>query len=221
MTDGLVAALAKVQAQLPHVGKGKTGEVSGTTKDGRPFKYNYQYADLADIAEAIHPLLAANGLAFIAQPRLIDGQYLLIGSLEHVSNDKREGCFPLPLHDRVTPQQIGSAITYGRRYLLCSLTGVVADEDDDGAAASKAPPQPKKTAPKKQQRPVPDIREPLWADIKHAREAKGWSSDDVASDFAMWSKSDDCPEGKRLMDATADELQSYLETLKDTTDGAP
>ena len=34
-------------------------------------------------------------------------------------------------------QQVGSAITYGRRYGLCAMAGVAsADEDDDGNAAA-------------------------------------------------------------------------------------
>lgn len=42
-----------------------------------------------------------------------------------------------------TPQGIGSAITYGRRFGLASLIGIVAEEDDDGNAAS-APEKPRK-----------------------------------------------------------------------------
>jgi hypothetical protein len=41
---------------------------------------------------------------------------------------------------RQDPQGIGSAITYGRRYLLMTMLGLVAD-DDDGNAASRTPPQ--------------------------------------------------------------------------------
>jgi len=39
-------------------------------------------------------------------------------------------------------QSAGSAITYARRYLLCAVLNIAADEDDDGAKASK------KTKPK-------------------------------------------------------------------------
>jgi hypothetical protein len=39
-----------------------------------------------------------------------------------------------------TPQQMGSAITYARRYALMAVTGVFpSNEDDDGKAASGAP----------------------------------------------------------------------------------
>ena len=41
-----------------------------------------------------------------------------------------------PINGR-TPQEIGSAITYARRYLLGCLTGVVTDDDDDGHIAAR------------------------------------------------------------------------------------
>jgi hypothetical protein len=42
---------------------------------------------------------------------------------------------PLPLSGR--PQEIGSALTYARRYSLSALIGIAADEDDDANAAQK------------------------------------------------------------------------------------
>jgi hypothetical protein len=46
--------------------------------------------------------------------------------------------FPLPMP--MTPQAMGSAITYARRYSLVAFLGLVADEDDDGNAGSAPPP---------------------------------------------------------------------------------
>jgi hypothetical protein len=42
------------------------------------------------------------------------------------------GDWPLPA---TSPQTIGGNITYARRYALCAVVGVVADEDDDGQQA--------------------------------------------------------------------------------------
>ena len=52
-----------------------------------------------------------------------------------------EGALPLVLPDHgADVQRLGSAITYVRRYLLCTMLGLVAaDEDDDGAAATARP----------------------------------------------------------------------------------
>ena len=50
-----------------------------------------------------------------------------------------------------TPQEVGSAITYARRYLFGCLTGIVTDEDDDGAQAQSAArraPRPQKVDPR-------------------------------------------------------------------------
>ena len=43
--------------------------------------------------------------------------------------------YTLPVKDPTSAQAAGSAITYARRYSLCSVIGIC-PEDDDGAAAS-------------------------------------------------------------------------------------
>jgi len=45
-----------------------------------------------------------------------------------------------------TPQAIGSSLTYGRRYLLGCMTGLVTDDDDDGQAAQSTPRKSKPAA---------------------------------------------------------------------------
>ena len=50
------------------------------------------------------------------------------------------------------PQKMGSAITYARRYGLCSLLGICGEEDDDGQRAT-----PQKELPQKRvAKPAPD-----------------------------------------------------------------
>ena len=51
----------------------------------------------------------------------------------------------LPLPETGKSQEIGSAITYARRYTLVSAAGLTSEEDDDGEAAGDARP---KAAPK-------------------------------------------------------------------------
>lgn len=129
-TENLAAALAKVQAQLPTVGKDHTAKVE--TKTGGSYKYSY--ADLAAVSKAILPLLGANGLSWITRPTIAEsGKFVLAYELLHISGDSRTGEYPLT---GGTPQEIGSAITYARRYTLCSVTGVAPEQDDDDAAAA-------------------------------------------------------------------------------------
>lgn len=134
MTDhqaSLAAALAELQTQLPEIKKDKQAEV--TMKTGQ--KYSYAYADLYGVSREVLPLLGRLGLSFTARPTLNDqGKFVLSYELLHVSGDHRVGEYPLP--DSGSPQALGSAITYGRRYCLCAVTGVAAEEEDDGAQAT-------------------------------------------------------------------------------------
>jgi len=128
--ESLAAALARLQAELPEVGKENTAN-AGT--------YSYSYADLAACSRAIMPLLAKHGLSFSAKPTFVEGGFRLVYVLRHESGDADEGEYPLPDPVRSTPQQIGSAVTYGRRYALCAMTGLApAQDDDDGKAAVDA-----------------------------------------------------------------------------------
>lgn len=126
--DTLAAALAQLQTKLPEIRKSEVANVQ-TTKGA----YSYTYANLAGISAQIMPLLGELGLSFIAKPTFSDGRFVLAYSLLHASGQREDGEYPLPTSG--TPQAIGSAITYGRRYCLCSVTGVAPEDDDDGAAA--------------------------------------------------------------------------------------
>ena len=134
MTDhpSLAAALAAVQAALPVVHKGKTASIKSDKGS-----YGYSYADLADVTAVIMPLLSKHGLSFTCTPRIVGdrGGYELAAKLLHSSGQEIEGALPLT---GGTPQQLGSSITYMRRYLLGCMTGVVTDSDDDARAATEA-----------------------------------------------------------------------------------
>jgi hypothetical protein len=130
MTENLTAALAAVQAELPSVGKDKTAKVE--TRTGGSYKYSY--ADLAAVTRAILPVLSKHGLAWATCPTKHDGVFVLRYELRHVSGQSIEGWYPLPQNG--TPQELGSALTYARRYCLCSVTGVAPESDDDDAAAA-------------------------------------------------------------------------------------
>src|SRR5258707_12244678 len=130
-------APAAVQAGYPPAAKRQTAKVDGTTKDGRPVSYSYDYADLADCSQAILPLLGRNGLAFSCRPDLIDGKFALIYELLHESGESKGGIFPLPSGGK--PQELGGLLTYYRRYALCSVTGLApAGDDDDAQSANTA-----------------------------------------------------------------------------------
>lgn len=131
-TKSLAQAVALLQTRLPEIKKTQTADVP--TKTGG--SYSYSYADLAQITRELMPILGELGLSFLAKPTATpDGRFVLAYRLLHVSGESEDGEYPLPTNG--TPQAVGSAITYARRYCLCAVTGI-APEDDDGAAAQAA-----------------------------------------------------------------------------------
>ncbi len=137
-TASLTAALAHVQADLPTIAKSNTAKVETRTGGS----YSYHFADLASISREVLPLLAGVGLAWVCGPTLDGGQFVLRWELRHVSGETIVGTYPLPTNG--SPQELGSAITYGRRYCLTSVVGIAPEDDDDGAAASQHRPPARK-----------------------------------------------------------------------------
>ncbi len=124
-------ALVELQAELPIIERRQTAEV--TTDKGRT--YRYSFADLADITRLVQPLLTKHGFAFTARSQLReDGKLVLLCRLRHApSGAFEESTFPLP--EMKMAQSLGGWITYGRRYCLCAMAGIVTEDDDDAAAA--------------------------------------------------------------------------------------
>lgn len=133
--DQLAAALAAFQAEMPTVAKAHTATVKSDKGS-----YSYTYAGLADVHEAAMPLLSKHGLSFSCLP----GNGVLTGILMHESGQSISGSLPI---NGATPQQVGSSLTYMRRYLLGCMTGVVTDDDDDGQLASARRKPAKRTDP--------------------------------------------------------------------------
>lgn len=179
----LAAALAAFQADLPSVHKGATGQVGQNR--------NYKYADLSDLNGAVLPKLGAVGLSFSAKPTVNDaGKFVLAYVLRHVGGDSDGGEWPLP--DSGNPQQIGSALTYARRYALQAVTGVAPDEDDDGQSAApqsfsrQRPAQPREQPPDEQVTKTPvDIAR---AELVALAEKNEWDIVDVRKAFAAQYK---------------------------------
>ena len=118
-------------------------------KDGmNTFFGNSKYATLDSILNAVRGPLAENGFALVQDATTGDGCVTVVTKLLHES-----GCelvsqpLSAPLKKEFTKtgielppsvQQIGSLVTYLRRYSLCPFLGVALDDDDDGNLASQA-----------------------------------------------------------------------------------
>lgn len=117
-------ALAKAQGELGKVTKSHTANAG---------KYSYTYADLASVIEAIREPFAKHELAYFQAPSADGERVTVTTTLIHSSGESLSSALTLVAADD-SPQAIGSAITYARRYGLLAAAGL-APEDDDGAAA--------------------------------------------------------------------------------------
>lgn len=119
----LAAALAKAQGEMEGAAKGNTNP-----------HFKSKYADLASVWDACRGPLSKHGLS-VLQPVSADGAKVTVTTiLAHSSGEWLEESLTMTAQQN-TPQGVGSAITYGRRYGLASMVGI-APEDDDGNAAS-------------------------------------------------------------------------------------
>jgi hypothetical protein len=145
----LAAALAKAQAAM-----------KPAQKDAKNPHFGSRYSSLAEVWDAIREPLTANGLSVVQLPSSTPSSVSVATTLLHTSGQWMRSSFTMLLRPEYSkngtelkpgPQQVGSAITYGRRYGLCAMVGVAStDEDDDGNAASRAgdpPPSAAKAEP--------------------------------------------------------------------------
>lgn len=122
----LATALCQFQSMISTVSKNR--EVTVTMKSGA--KYTFPYADFGAIREAIKEPLKECGLSFV-QPISNEGVTTI---LMHSSGEYIESTIPLNQNQR--PQELGSEITYKKRYSLSAILGLSTDDDDDGNWAS-------------------------------------------------------------------------------------
>jgi hypothetical protein len=137
----LFAALSKAQAAVTAAAKDKTNP-----------HFRNSYADLASVWDACRGPLTDNDLSITQWPETVENGVAVTTVLGHASGQWMRSVLVMPLDAKATAQQVGSAVTYARRYMLAAVAGVAPD-DDDGNAASEAPPK-NKPAPK-QSKPAP------------------------------------------------------------------
>jgi hypothetical protein len=107
-------------------------ELRPASKDANNPFFKSKYADLNSVWNACRDLLGKHGLAVIQGNSVgLDGTVIVETILTHSSGQWIQSELALPLA-KTDPQGVGSAITYGRRYGLAAIIGIVADEDDDG-----------------------------------------------------------------------------------------
>ena len=118
------------------------GEMQAAEKDGTNPHFRSSYATLASVWESIRLPLSAHGLSIVQSPGSTEGGMMHITTiLLHKSGQYIEDIFQIPA-GAMTPQGMGSAITYARRYTLMAICGIAADDDDGNEATAQASSKP-------------------------------------------------------------------------------
>lgn len=101
----------------------------------------YKYLNLATLLKNIKPIFEKYDIAF-SQRVTFDGTgdgRQTLGTVETIifdENEQQTVC-EYPFFVTGDPQQVGSAITYARRYSLTTVLGIFPDKDDDGGYAKQ------------------------------------------------------------------------------------
>jgi hypothetical protein len=112
-------------------------EIGKATKNATNPHFKNKYVDINALIETVEGILLSKGLVLL-QP--IENGKVYTRIVDAESKEMIESFIDLPIGG--TPQSMGSAITYYRRYTLQSLLSMQA-QDDDGQLASQ--PQRKET----------------------------------------------------------------------------
>lgn len=118
----LAKALAKFQ-----------GEVKQPKKDkSNPF-FKSTYVDLAGVVDAITETASKNGISFMQHALTNDnGEVGIVTIVLHESGEYIESSPIFAKPTKPGPQEVGSVLTYLKRYSLASAFGITSEVDDDG-----------------------------------------------------------------------------------------
>jgi hypothetical protein len=128
----IAAALAKAQVELSNPEKSLVGIIGASSprNPGRAFRY----APLSSGLDIVRKSLGRHAIA-IVQSTAIDkdaGLVRLSTVLAHSSGEWVASDWPVcPIGETASPQRMGAALTYARRYALFALVGIAGEDDLD------------------------------------------------------------------------------------------
>lgn len=124
LTDKVSAKLLEIQKATLTVAKDANN----------PF-FKSRYADLNSHLEGLLPELNRVGLTI---SQVLAGSFLVTIIMDPESNQFLRSYYPILVQGK-TPQEIGSQVTYARRYSLSAMFNMQAVDDDGNLASGKQP----------------------------------------------------------------------------------
>ena len=153
-------ALHAAQSELPMIGRDTEGQAGN---------HKYKYAPLDTIWPKVREILTKHGLVWSCTPTIGgDGRFLMHYALMHApSGDGITGVYPI---QEGRPQDVGSALTYARRYALCAVLGLVVSGDDDDARTAQENASTGRTEPVEAGSQMQAEKNGLLYGLRHARD---------------------------------------------------
>lgn len=111
------------------------GEMKNAVMNRRNDYFKSRYATLGSIWDAVRAALPKHGLSVTQATEIRGGDIVLVTTLLHESGQFITSEFPIIFSGK--PQDMGSQLTYTKRYQLSAIVGMAADEDDDGNEAEE------------------------------------------------------------------------------------
>lgn len=141
--------------------------------------YKSKYADLTSVFDACRKPLGDNSIAVVQTTVPSSDGVTLKTMLIHSSGEWVSSELYLKPKD-MSPQSVGSALTYARRYGISSLVGISSDEDDDSNAAQPEKPTSQPRTPSEAYLPkVKSLSEAQLKRLFAIASSAGWNTDSV------------------------------------------
>src|ERR1700687_1687240 len=132
-SGAIAAALAKAQAELTNPEKSLVATIRASNP--REYDQTFRYAALSSGLDIVRKALGCHEIATV-QTTVIDkevGLIRLTTTLAHSSGEWLSSEWPVcPISETASPQRVGAALTYARRYALFTLVGIAGEDDLDG-----------------------------------------------------------------------------------------
>ena len=191
----LFKAMAEARKHFQPLSTDATADVKN--KEGKQL-YKFKYAPLDGVIAALEPGLNAAGIC-LSQPFDGDVLYTIVACGDSSMTVET------PLPSWSTPQDLGSLLTYLRRYQIKGIFGVADSEDDDGNAASGT------VATITRKEPTVAPKDAGISDAKQTVVKKAKELDISSADFAVMVKDHTNKSWKDCGDNDAQKLLVVLE----------
>src|SRR3984893_4763765 len=138
----LASALAKAQAELVNPEKTLTATIRAAAPgEGQR---TFRYAPLSSGLDMVRKTLGQHEIATVQTTAIDQGSGILnlTTVLAHASGEWIASDWPVcPIAEMASPQLMGAALTYARRYALFTLVGIAGEDDlDDPDICDRAAP---------------------------------------------------------------------------------